>query len=247
MKTAIYRNFIDIAIITALSWGCATTKEPSTLAALKTQYDAAILDSKIVEPAEIYNKLIAISPTNKALQWQTDAAGQPRVLVVTWTAFAGYKNQIGQETTTYQELWVTAVPELKTFCQNITLDKTDLTLRLNQLMGLPPDADKTYLVEMWVAPNALFRPSPDPEIEDQTAELDFPDTKQDSLRTTHRVWFENLKAVAYNPNGYPWTRLGYTYDWGNQYSEVGLSEFVIRSGAKITIKNVYDAVEYGHK
>ncbi len=247
MKTAIYRNFIGIAIIAALSWGCATTKGPSTLAALKTQYEAAILDAKMVEPAEICNKLIAISPTNTALQWQTDAAGQPRVLMVTWTAWAGYKTQIGQETTTDRELWVTAVPELKTFCQNITPDKIDLTLRLKQLMGLPPDADKTYLVEMWVAPDALFRPSPDPEIDDQTAELDFPDAKQDSLSTTHRVWFGNLKAVSYNPNGYPWTRLGYTYDWGNPHSEVGLSEFVIRSGAKLTIKNVYDAAEYCHK
>ena len=27
---------------------------------------------------------------------------------------------------------------------------------------------------------------------------------------------------------YPWTRLGYTYDWGNPRNLVGLSEFVLR-------------------
>jgi len=48
-----------------------------------------------------------------------------------------------------------------------------------------------------------------------------------------------------NPaKGYPWTRLGYTYDWGNPDSEVGLSEFVITAGATIKIENVYETAAY---
>ena len=37
---------------------------------------------------------------------------------------------------------------------------------------------------------------------------------------------------------YPWTRLGYAYDWGNPQSEVGLSEFVIKKGALVQIHAV---------
>jgi hypothetical protein len=52
-----------------------------------------------------------------------------------------------------------------------------------------------------------------------------------------------------DPNtwGYPWTRLGYSYDWGNPKNPVGLSEFVLRidpnkNGGEITVKleNAYD-------
>ncbi len=46
------------------------------------------------------------------------------------------------------------------------------------------------------------------------------------------------------PPGYPWTRLGYTYDWGNPGSEVGLSEFVIQGGATVQVAQVYSTQAY---
>ena len=39
---------------------------------------------------------------------------------------------------------------------------------------------------------------------------------------------------------FPWTRLGYTYDWGNSTSEIGLSEFVIKNNSQVTVFKVYD-------
>lgn len=37
--------------------------------------------------------------------------------------------------------------------------------------------------------------------------------------------------------GYPWTRLGYTYDWGSRSSnKYGLSEFVIMPGSKVEVR-----------
>ena len=44
--------------------------------------------------------------------------------------------------------------------------------------------------------------------------------------------------------GYPWSRLGYTYDWGNPESEVGLSEFVVAAKSKVVIEKVYSNAEY---
>jgi hypothetical protein len=64
--------------------------------------------------------------------------------------------------------------------------------------------------------------------------------------TTYRNWFDNRRAYVYSQttvNGpYPWTALGYTYDWGNPNPpHFGLSEFVINSGTSgipVFIKSV---------
>jgi hypothetical protein len=51
-------------------------------------------------------------------------------------------------------------------------------------------------------------------------------------------------VVSHEKQVYPWTQLGYTYDWGNPESEVGLSEFVIRKGSTVVIKSVSNLDEY---
>lgn len=42
---------------------------------------------------------------------------------------------------------------------------------------------------------------------------------------------------------YPWTRLGYTYDWGSG-SHVGMSEYVIPGGMTVQVKAVYETSDY---
>ena len=103
---------------------------------------------------------------------------------------------------------------------------------------------------MWVNPADLFRPSPDGEVDDTVAELELPGPERFASQQDyefHRDWYNlQLSIDDYdNPaKGYPWTRLGYTYDWGNPASEVGLSEFVITAGATIKIENVYETTAY---
>ncbi|MEZ4436423.1 MAG: hypothetical protein R3F65_28825 [bacterium] len=54
----------------------------------------------------------------------------------------------------------------------------------------------------------------------------------------HRMWVEALTEESYG-EGYPWTRLGYTYDWDPAAgSVVGLSEFVIRPGSVVGVESV---------
>ncbi len=143
-----------------------------------------------------------------------------------------------------REVWVTAVPELRNFC-NKYAGMTKLTLRLEQLLGLPPNNGKTRFIEMWVLPSDLFRPSPDPEITDREAELDFPHSNRFlTVSAKHIKWFNDLKSNSYGENGYPWTRLGYTYDWGNPESDIGLSEFVIRAGAIVEIHSISKIEDY---
>lgn len=177
----------------------------------------------------------------------------------------------GGECPTYKyDSWVTVVPELKNFFATGAPEP----LRMAQLLGLPPEGatagnpkEYKYLLEMWVSPKDLFRPCPDTEISDTVCEIGVP---ADAFRTpvlsnlvrategpdygvfmTYPDWFNNRTRYVYTlgSNPYPWTRLGYTYDWGSSH-HTGLSEFVLHGrkvdGATISvgIKSVKTTAQY---
>lgn len=210
-------------------------------AELKQAYLAAVKDAEQAEPHEISTKLIAITPSNPRLVWKEQDTRNPQVRVATWTNYNGYDDKIHRTMRLSREVWVTAVPEFKDFCTRIRGDKT---LRLEQLLGLPPASGKTKVVEMWVNPADLFRPSPDPEISDHEAGVDFPQSSRLAISNSHKAWINQLKSGSYGEKGYPWTRLGYTYDWGQQSGHVGLSEFVIAKGAAVEIAEVAPTAQY---
>lgn len=218
----------------------ATSAEEIASVDIAQLYAAALQDAKVAEPDEIVDTLTAITPDNSDLNWQ-----EGQVLVVTWTSWNGYDSLVGQETQLAREVWVTATPQLQSFCQSYAATpETPLTLRLEQLLGLPANNGKTRFVEMWVNPDDMLRPSPDGEVDDTTVELELPGPERFPSQQAyefHRDWFNlqmSLQAYDEPSKGYPWTRLGYTYDWGNPVSEVGLSEFVVAAGSTVAIAQV---------
>ena len=203
---------------------------------LAARYAAAVADAAVADADEVYDQLIAITEANTRLDF--DAEG--RVLVVTWTSWDGYDGVVGTDTTVGVDVWVTAVPELQEMCASLDLDADALTLRLEQHLGLPAGTGKDRFVQLRAHPADLFRPSPDPEVPDSVASLDFPaEVSQD-----HKDWIDGLKATSYGEDGYPWTRLGYTYDWAPGAAEIGASEFVIRSGSTVGVDSVQSLAEY---
>ena len=121
--------------------------------------------------------------------------------------------------------------------------------RIRQLLGLIPDGRVEAAVEIWVRPADLFRPAPDPEVTDSTAGLAMPDSVPDWYRT----WFNDLRATQYAEStvpprrAYPWTQLGYTYDWGRtDRPHRGLSEFVVRTGSRVVVAGVTPVASYCH-
>ena len=218
---------------------------------LPRAYLDAVEDAKIAEPHEIRTDLTAIVASNENLQWEGEP-GNSRVLVASWRR---EPYQLG-DMTSDRQLWVTAVPELKNFCVGYKAtgaNGENLSRRLEQILGLPPNNGYDYVLEIWVKPENLFRPSPDPEISDREAELDFPQGAFVTVNEEHKNWFNSQKENSYpeepiNDRGwvvaYPWTRLGYTYDWGNPRADMGLSEFVIKKGAEISIDSVSTTEDY---
>jgi len=202
-------------------------------------YAAAVKDAAEAEPGEVSTALVALDPTNTALRWRDG-----RVLLVTWTSWNGYDEAVGTETTLGREVWATAVPQLAEACAGWG-SGPDLVLRLEQYLGLPPGNGKDRFVELWADPRDVFRPCPDPEVNDRTCGLGFPVSPRFVVVSPeHVTWFEDLARSSYGEGGYPWTRLGYTYDWGNPVSEVGASEFVIAAGARVGVEAVVPTNAY---
>jgi hypothetical protein len=125
---------------------------------------------------------------------------------------------------------------------SLPIQNNDTLLRISQLLGLPPDNTYSYVVELWVRPTDLYRPAGDNEIDDNTASAYLP-ANADS---NYVIWYNQNIYDSYFANWthYPWTRLGYTYDWGNHASKVGLSEFCIKKNSLVYIKKLYHATEY---
>ncbi len=207
---------------------------------LTSLYQSAVRDAKTAAPYKIYPGLVPITGSNNALE--RDPAG--RVLFVTWTSWAGYDSNVGSDVALSREVWVTVSPQIADYCRALPYG-ANRTLWLEALLGIPPGSAKTRFVELTAHSEDVFRPCPDSEITDSVCGLEFP---QDAA-PSYRAWFEGLNSTSYGDNGYPWTRLGYTYNWGfagsqDYSSKVGLSEFVIRQGATVGVRSVSSLEEY---
>ena len=216
--------------------GCRATKPPAdpTPQAL---YRAAIEDARTAEPSEIVTTLTPLVPSNDNLVWRTTADSVRQVLVATWGGSKTLSNASPGDTVTAEtDVWVTVVPQVQRFCRSLDRSGTALDRRLAQRLGLPPDAGYTQFVELWVRPADLVRPCPDPEVSDRECERAAPVPKEHvRISASHREWFRTLRRTSYTPDGYPFTGLGYTYDWHPATDEVGPSEFVLRPGKPATV------------
>jgi hypothetical protein len=212
-------------------------------------YTAAVADAaQDATPEKISKELTPIAPYNPSLIWENPQTTAGRVLLETWGGqFYSDNYRPGDEFTvdTDHLVWLSSPTEIRGFAKNRGISREDLDLRIKQCLGLPPDAAKTVFVEFWVDTSDLFRPSPDPEISDCEAEIDFPASPYFSIQSEYREWFNSLRASSYTgPSPYPWTRLGYTYDWGVQTGHVGISEFVLRASARATINAIVNTADY---
>jgi hypothetical protein len=262
---------MDRKLVFLVSWlaaalvmlGVAAACQPAPPADPLAAFNASLTDAEVALPSEVAYNLTPVVPWNTDLLWQKGPA--TRVLVTTWAGsdkyYAGWEGRDDYKLTA--NLWVNLAPQVRDWF----LNRPFTALRLEQLIGLRPNTGKTKIVEIWVDPKDLFRPSPDPEITDREAELDFPanslrafdnslllkddydlDADGKNKFNPYTVWFNNLRRNSYQGQyALPWTRLGYTYDWGSP-NHVGLSEYIVAGGVKggitVGIKGIYDTAAY---
>ncbi len=133
---------------------------------------------------------------------------QGRVLVVTLNNDPRVDDKIGQEVELTKELWVTLAPDLQVACARSRIEGISDKERLHQLVGVPTAKNYDRVTAYWVSPAGLFRPCEDAEVDD--TECNSPSDE----------W---LRKASGTPRCYPFTGVGYTWDW--LADAPGLSEF----------------------
>lgn len=235
MKKSILLIFISIVLFIS----CENNSNSNDELTLEEIYELACDDAISATYSEIWDSLTIIRDDNKQLIRLDDY-----VLVCTFTQFPESYTIGDTIVTSWGDTWVTVVPEVKQqFFNYQFLDDSSFILRNNQLLGLPIESGCTHYAEVFVKPEDLFRPSPDNEITDSVVYLNFPANTDND----YKIWFNNNLKNSYFPDEgprYPWTRLGYTYDWNPNTDEIGVSEFVIKPNSKVIVNDVKIAKKY---
>lgn len=202
-------------------------------------YEAAIREAAVKRPVDLEARLEPI--TDKT------------VVVATWS-FDLSSHSTGKGVRTLgEDIWITLVPDLKRHCEGLT--GAALSLRLQQLLGLPPgDATDRKIFTFSARSADLFRPCADPRITTTACALDLPDARRggvtDATAAAHlRFMLEQMLSsyrIGFDRPGYPFTALGYTYDWkpDSETHHVGLSEYVVRHGAVVKDVEEIDTAAY---
>lgn len=239
MKTT---TILCLLFITFIGFGQTEEELRSKDAAL---YRQAIINAMYPEESKVYDDLVEISESNKKLSWKT-IDGEKYVRMVSWkysdSIYRPYLNASAFDTKRWP-IWLTAAPQLQERMKKENAD--DVDYRLLQLLGLPPNAEYNYFIEFWVRPQDMFRPCPDNGITDNKCDVCFPE----NVTAEYRTWVNDSRISRYYACGlykqYPWTALGYTYDWNEENtSHVGLSEFVVGANKKIYVAAIYTTEEY---
>ena len=195
---------------------------------LQALYTSAIKDAAFAEPEEIL-PLVSLTKNDPLVTW--DENGE-RVLLCTWHSDPESYPAGEKVTLDWDVVWTFTPDELAQKYEAESGHVSDWDLRLKQLIGLPPDSEYSTFTTFWADPADVCRPAcqPDPANSGMQTALD-----QNSAQESYAAWFNENILNSYFYGAYPWTRLGYTYDWADNGSEYGLSEFLVRQGAEIEV------------
>ena len=202
----------------------------------REQYAAAVKNAKNLTADDIY-PLVSIDGSSDMAQLSGDNS---QVVLVTWHNNPDAFKDGQTITHTDKVIWAFTDKEfLKWFRENhATVENWDM--RLKQLIGMSPETDNRYFTVFWANVTDVFRPAFFPEINSGMMNTTFTNTLEEDTSENamwFKNWFDKTSATIYSRDGgHPWTRLGYTYDWGNPNSKYGLSEFIVKEGAQIEVK-----------
>ncbi len=213
--------------------------EAQRLRARYATYQAAVAAMTTTEPWEVSHDLVTF-PENRQLTVATWKRGKPA--------------KDSGEITTTDDTWVTVEPHLREFCSAFAKghdgNAEELTLRLEQRLGLPPGYGDTTFVRMLIrqpARKTIFRPCSDPKTNEARCEAGGPGQGD----AEYAAWFYKQYFSAFGlpqPSLFPWTSLGYTFDWAQggdgQFVRYGESEFVIPAGARVEMLGSMSTAEY---
>ncbi len=213
---------------------CSTKELPKNLAgsetenSLETLWNNAIQDTAISNDNEIM-PLVTLTKDDKNVQWDKQ---KKAVLLGTFHKYS-FQDNVNKSFPAWKKpIWAVSVPELKNWYEKNKSSVENWQLRLAQVLGLPTDCGYEYFTLFWVKPENVIRPA---YITDVTAQMK--NGIQHVQEPEYKEWFEQNYMYSNVTRHFPWTRLGYSYDWGNPENEYGLTEFLIQNPEHTTIEH----------
>ena len=205
----------------------------------KTQQDSyqnAVCDAMYAAPEEVM-PLVCLTKNSDMVTWNEEG---DKVLLLTWHKYpesyiAGKSMELA-----WGPVWAFTDQEILAWFRDHKKGVKDWDLRMKQLIGLPPESDYTHFSAFWVSADDIYRPAYCTDVEQTTMYCEF----QTQTSEEYKKWFNETILNSYYEEQYPWTRLGYTYDWYEDEVEYGLSEFVVAKGAKIDVECTYSNKEF---
>ncbi|MEM9061181.1 MAG: hypothetical protein AAGD13_12040 [Pseudomonadota bacterium] len=217
---------VRILVATLLLAGCAAIEPAATTFPAEKRlqaYNAAVVAAAVPPQGGTKTPLLQVE--------------EGEVQVVSWNDPKFYP--IGDQTLD-RNVWVTIVPQVQNMCR--ALPNGGTTARMEELLGLAPgDGTGRQMIVMTTETRHLFRPCADPSLDQTTCPLSVPNARPIDYPEDHwnadLAFVLNQASTSYvQTGGYPFTRLGYTYDWNAASPDnVGPSEFLVRNGTKVAV------------
>lgn len=194
--------------------------------------------------------LVSFDKSNKLIV-DTLINGKRHLLMLAWKKKGYEKFLIAEGKNQYKSndqffnypLFLTAAYEMQRFiCKNLPLlDEDKRDERLCEVLGLPPLSKNNQFYEFWIAEADLFRPGIDSSL-NSTQLICRP--SMNYTKALYKFSYGSYSSADL-VNQYPFTGLGYTYDYNyNNPTHFGVSEFVLLEGRTFYIRSQKSTTEY---
>lgn len=188
-------------------------------------FDQAVQDAMLAEDSEI-QPLVTLTKEDALVNW--DDAG--RVLLCTWHNYPDSYPQGETVTIEWGPVWTFTDKEMASHADELQKAQDPL-MRLRQIISFAPDSEHSTVTGFWVDPKDVLRPAYQSDPSEGAMQIAF----DDDVDETFKTWFDENILSSYFYGSYPWTRLGYTYDWADNGTEYGVTEFIVNSGAEVEV------------
>lgn len=232
-KTSLLLTIVLVLMSIGGTWGVTyfTARPQSQPAISETRtltqlYEAAVRDAMTVEPEEL-QPLVSLGKNEPYATYDE----QGRVLLLTFHKYPDSYPGGADVNLKWGEVWTFTGGELADWFDENEEGVNDWPLRFRQLIGLSPDNQATHFTALWVKPEDVLRPA----YIQETRKVQMTNALAENTGEEFKAWFDGNIVRSYFDSAYPWTRLGYTYDWADNGKEYGLSEFLVKEGSDVTV------------
>lgn len=188
-------------------------------------YHNAVVDAAFADEDEIL-PLVSLVESDPMTTWKDG-----KVLLLTWHSHPDSYPKGENVTIRWGVVWTFTDKEIATHSEELRRAKNPKA-RLKQLVAIPPDSKYSAVTGFWVDPKNVKRPAyqTNPSIGYMTNAFG------ESVDEAFKKWFDHNILQSYYYGKWPWTRLGYTYDWADNGTEYGLTEFIVEDGAEVEVE-----------